>query len=58
MENKKEDLSKNVEDENTDKEYKKANNIQERINMLVDKIKKLNAIQEDKRSRNFMKKRW
>lgn len=57
MENKKEDLSKNVEDENTDKEYKKANNIQERINMLVDKIKKLNAIQEDKRSRNFMKKR-
>jgi hypothetical protein len=57
MEKKKENLFKNVEDENTDDEFKKAKNTQERINILVDKIKKLNAVQAGKGSRNFMKKR-
>ena len=58
MKKKKESISKNVEDENTDDEFKKAKNTQERINILVKKIKKLNAIQAGKGSRNFMKKRW
>jgi hypothetical protein len=57
MKKKKESISKNVEDENTDDEFKKAKNTQERINILVKKIKKLNAIQAGKGSRNFMKKR-